>query len=78
MKCTFEDSSMLSSAEYDPIQRELTITFKNNNARYKYHNIPEDIVLELFACEAAGESAGKYFSKTIKSGGYQYERLEDE
>jgi hypothetical protein len=63
------NSSMLNSADYNSVERELTIEFSNGD-EYKYKDVPEEIFVEL----SASPSAGKYFLAKIKNK-FEYEKV---
>jgi hypothetical protein len=58
----FENSSMLSSAEYNDETEELTVTFINGKS-YTYIDVPRRTYDELISAN----SPGKYFNNCKKS-----------
>lgn len=62
-------SSMLNSADYDSVEKELTIEFSNGD-EYKYKDVPQEIFTEL----SATPSAGKFFLAKIKNK-FEYEKV---
>jgi len=69
LKLEDEDSSIIKSALWDlnkPITEDLkgtlTVTFKPNNAIYKYQQVPLNIMREFIF----SDSYGKFFCKNIK------------
>ena len=62
------NSSNLSSAIYDTVNKLLTITFKNGSI-YEY----EDVPWEIFTKFRLSDSQGKYFSQNI-SKKYKYKK----
>lgn len=61
MKHIFENSTSLSSAEYDTVEKILTITF-NSGSSYRYADVPKEVYQELIEAK----SAGKFFQTYIK------------
>lgn len=57
LKFVFQNSTMLSSCDYDTEVKELTVTF-NGGKSYTYIDVPKLVYNEL--CDA--KSAGKYFN----------------
>lgn len=57
----FIQSSMLSSAEYDTEDKELTVTFTGGK-KYQYVDVDKSIYDDL----ASAPSAGKYFNSIKK------------
>ena len=60
-KTSFEKSSALVNAEWDPITHTMKIEFKNSGI-YEFYGVEEAVFDEL--CES--ESAGRYFHQNIK------------
>lgn len=58
----FENSSMLSSCEYNDETEELTVTFTNGKS-YTYIDVPRRTYDELISAN----SAGKYFNLAKQS-----------
>ena len=52
---------------------DLRLTFKNNKARYLYHNVPKILVLNAIKAE----SVGKALNNIIKNPKIKYEKLKD-
>lgn len=52
---------------------DLRLTFKNNKARYLYHNVPKILVLNAIKAE----SVGKSLNNIIKNPKIKYEKLKD-
>lgn len=52
---------------------DLRLTFKNNKARYLYHNVPKILVLNAIKAE----SVGKALNTIIKNPKIKYEKLKD-
>lgn len=63
------NSTMLNSADYNSVERELTIEFSNGD-EYKYKDVPEEIFTEL----GTAQSAGKFFLAKIKNK-FEYEKM---
>lgn len=63
------NSTMLNSADYNSVERELTIEFSNGD-EYKYKDVPEEILIEL----GTAQSAGKFFLAKIKNK-FEYEKM---
>lgn len=70
----FPRSSNLACGKYDPTTEILTITF-NNGSTYMYEYVPQNVWQGLKACREAPHSAGSYFDKRVKKGGYKYHKL---
>lgn len=68
MKHIFENSSSISSAEYDTVDNVLSVTF-NSGKTYRYADVPKEIYQELIEAR----SAGKFFQSYIKA---QYKVME--
>ena len=49
----------------------LDVQFRQNDAKYRYENVPMNIMLEMIQAE----SKGKYFVANVK-GKYEYQKLE--
>ena len=64
---TFDESSNLITAEYEPVKQELTVVFRSGGT-YTYFDIPPAVSAELMAAE----SPGGYLAANIK-GQYRYE-----
>ena len=69
MKIEINNSSMLSSADYDSAEHTLTVVFSNGE-EYKYKDVPE----EVFTGLSQAPSAGKYFLANIKYK-FEYEKV---
>lgn len=61
MKHIFENSSSISSAEYDTVDNVLSVMF-NSGKTYRYADVPKEIYQELIEAR----SAGKFFQAYIK------------
>lgn len=59
--CDINDSTNLVQVAYDPIDKEMMVTFKDN-VKYIYNNISPSI----FADIVSGESCGKVFNFHIR------------
>lgn len=57
----FKDSTSISSADYDIVEKILTITF-NSGSSYRYADVPKEVYQEL----TEARSAGKFFQQYIK------------
>ncbi len=57
----FPNSSVIRSADYDPVARTLDVTFKGGG-RYTYFNVPE----RIFDALVEASSAGEYFNSHIR------------
>lgn len=57
------DSSLISEASYDPNNGDLAIIFHDNGNAYVYHGVPSEVWTGL----ASAESAGRFYSRYIKS-----------
>lgn len=68
MKHIFANSTSLNSAEYDAIDKILTVTF-NSGSSYRYADVPKEVYQELIEAK----SAGKFFQAYIKG---QYKVVE--
>ncbi len=60
------DSSVLSSARYDPDQRLLEIEFRTGRI-YRYFNVPMEVFRDLLQAQ----SKGRFFNRFIRDN-YQY------
>lgn len=76
-----ENSSRVTKIEFKETSRasgivrvgDLRLTFKNNNSRYLYHNVPKILVLNAIKAE----SVGKALNNIIKNPKIKYEKLKD-
>lgn len=66
MQAECPDSTLIRDILYNPETRELCVTFRTTGKSYKYLNIPQDIWDELLDAK----SAGAYFIKNIRNGGF--------
>lgn len=57
------DSSCLSSASYDPIEKVLQVTFKSDDTTHKYADVPS----ETWAGLQTADSVGNYFNTYIRN-----------
>tara|TARA_Y100000310_G_scaffold311956_1_gene358762 strand:- start:401 stop:619 length:219 start_codon:yes stop_codon:yes gene_type:complete len=64
------NSSNLKSVGYNEDEEILEVMF-NSGALYRYEGVPKD---EYYGLVQA-DSVGRYFNKSIKSGGYPYEKV---
>lgn len=60
--CQINDSTNLIEVAYDPLDKEMMVTFKDN-IKYVY----SDISKTLFASIVSAESSGTMFNTTLKS-----------
>lgn len=70
LKFTSLKSSNLDGAHYDEATKTLTVKFKNGGT-YAYGGV----VKEHFEGLTSAESAGKFFHKTIRGGGYKHSKV---
>ncbi len=63
------DSSMIRQLRYDPITKELRLTF-NTDKDYSYDGVPSEVVTGILEAP----SAGRYFNENIR-GTYSYRAL---
>jgi hypothetical protein len=56
------ESSLIKEVGYDAATKLLTVVLVQNDEKYLYKNVPEDI----YAALMAAESKGKYFVENIK------------
>lgn len=63
----FSGSTTLSEATHNKMMQTMVVRFKRTPGAYTFFNVPANVAEELFACEASGASAGKYFVKNIKN-----------
>ena len=76
-----ENSSRVSRIEFKETGRtsgivrtgDLKITFKNNNQKYLYHDVPKLLVLNA----VKAESVGKALNAIIKNKNIRYEKVSD-
>lgn len=76
-----ENSSRVTKIEFKETSRasgivrvgDLRLTFKNNNSRYLYHNVPKILVLNAIKAK----SVGKALNNIIKNPKIKYEKLKD-
>jgi hypothetical protein len=72
IKC--QNSSMVHSFEYNKSDKTLRVYFRGGQI-YDYFFIPQEIADEFKrVCEEPGESAGKWFAKTIRKT-YEYQKV---
>ncbi len=64
---SFEESSSLNWAGYNPATQKLTVCFKRRNATYDYFGVPPEDYEDL--CEVGGSYLSKYIA-----GVYPHER----
>lgn len=64
------ESSSLRWVGYDPARQVLEVEF-SGGARYRYEQVPVEVVAQL----AAAESAGTFFNQVFKARGFPYRRL---
>lgn len=77
-----ENSSRVSKIEFKETPNntsflkfgELKLTFKNNNQKYLYHNVPKVLVLNAIKAE----SVGKALNIIIKNPKIKYEKIKEE
>lgn len=61
LSASFEKSSNITKAEYDPFMRVLSLTFKNGGI-YDYVDVDEKLFHEM----SLAESAGRFFHSKIR------------
>lgn len=66
------NSSNIREGQYDAESRTLIVTFANGS-RYEYGEVPNDVWKDF--CES--ESAGSFFHREIRNGGYPHQQLLD-
>lgn len=66
------NSSNILEGQYDAATRTLIVTF-TNGTRYEYGEVPNTVWKEF--CEA--ESAGSFFHRAIRNGGFPHQQLLD-
>lgn len=64
------ESSNIAAVHYDDDKQTLVIDFKGGGS-YEYKDVPKSVA-EQFEKEP---SAGKYFYKAIRLGGYEYRKV---
>lgn len=65
MKEQSVSSSAVEKVSYDPKTNDLTIKFRNNNKKYVYPDVPEEVFAEFME----SPSKGRYVNKVIKGYG---------
>lgn len=69
--CQINDSTNLVEVAYDPIDREMMVTF-GGNVKYIYNNISA----QWFASIVSAESAGKMFNSIIAANDIKGSRID--
>lgn len=74
LKFEFTKSSLLESAKYNVLTKDLVLKFKTTpkSVSYVFYDVPKETCKEFFEAE----SAGSYFARTIK-GRYSHSRVEE-
>lgn len=67
-----EESLHISSYGYDAEFQMLDVKFKTSGAVYRYFGVPENIYRGL----EAARTKGTYVNRTVKGGGFRYERID--
>ena len=66
IEADFPNSSSISKIKFDHFSRILNVTFKTGKT-YAYLGVPADLVDKMLEIKEAGDSAGKFFHKNIRS-----------
>lgn len=61
MRQPFPSSTALTSMDYDPSTRTLTVTFRSGRS-YTYNDVPEDVAQQF----AQADSPGQFWRSEIK------------
>lgn len=73
LEASFPNSSSITKVSFDPTLKVLTVTFKGGGT-YHYFGVHRELVEQMLATRDAGESAGKFFHKNIRTK-FQFERV---
>ena len=65
------DSESIESLDYDPDDCVLEVRFRSDG-RYRYFDVPAEVVIELLEAE----SAGAWFNQQFKAFGFDYQRVD--
>lgn len=67
-----ESSTLATPILYNSKEKVLQVTFLKNEKKYRYHNVPEDVVKKMLLTT----NPGSFFQKNIaRNNDYKYEQI---